>query len=323
MRWNCPHCGVNLAVSDDKLGTGWSFSRCYKCGGFALIRRAEVNLVKVDRAPAGEHIVLPEASEEPYAMLSEEASENLNRIRRESAIRAAARAAVAVPPLPAQAPAMNPAALSALPNPLPERPARMSIFQRILPTAISFAAITTVTSGIYLYLQGQALWEKTRTAPPQPAEQVSAPQAAPQIRPVALRAESSDHVRQNAMAPVREESPAEDAATEAGSPEAPAPAPAAAPAASEPTETQRPSAVLVVQPRGKNADLHTGPGSLYPLIGMADPKLPLNVTDWSDRWFKVELPAKSGQKDGQKFGWIRTDLVQVVQTAQAPTAQQQ
>src|SRR5689334_8459640 len=77
MRWNCPHCGINLAVSDDKLGPGWSFSRCYKCGGFALVRRSEINLIKVDKAPAGEHVLLPEASETP--VMSQEATQNLER----------------------------------------------------------------------------------------------------------------------------------------------------------------------------------------------------------------------------------------------------
>ena len=75
MRWSCPHCGVNLAVADDKLGSGWSFSRCYKCGGFALVRRSEVNLIKVDKAPAGENVLIPEASETP--MLSNQATQKL------------------------------------------------------------------------------------------------------------------------------------------------------------------------------------------------------------------------------------------------------
>src|SRR3954465_11956560 len=79
MRWSCPHCGVNLAVADDKLGTGWSFSRCYKCAGFALVRRSDVNLIKVDRAPAGEQILLPEATEDPTALMSQNATNHLAR----------------------------------------------------------------------------------------------------------------------------------------------------------------------------------------------------------------------------------------------------
>lgn len=77
MRWNCPHCGVNLGLADDKMTTSWSFSRCYQCGGYALVRKAEVNIIKVDRVPAGEKVLLPESSENP--LLSETATRNLNR----------------------------------------------------------------------------------------------------------------------------------------------------------------------------------------------------------------------------------------------------
>jgi hypothetical protein len=77
MRWNCPHCGVALAVSDEKLGGGWSFSRCFKCGGFALVRRSDINLIKVDRAPTGEKVILPESSEEP--MMTAAAAQKLAR----------------------------------------------------------------------------------------------------------------------------------------------------------------------------------------------------------------------------------------------------
>src|SRR4051812_36345995 len=76
MHWCCPHCGISLTVSEETLGTGWSFSRCYKCGGFALIRRAEVNIIKVDKAPPGERVILPEASKDPSTgMLSENATQ--------------------------------------------------------------------------------------------------------------------------------------------------------------------------------------------------------------------------------------------------------
>jgi len=54
MRWNCPHCSVALAIADDLLGQGWSFSKCFQCSGFALIRKSEINLIKVDQAPASQ-----------------------------------------------------------------------------------------------------------------------------------------------------------------------------------------------------------------------------------------------------------------------------
>src|SRR4051794_13335401 len=81
MRWNCPHCGTNLAVADDKLGSGWSFSRCYRCSGHALIRRSDVNLIKVNGAPNGERVLLPESSEQPHApqVMSQDALQNFVR----------------------------------------------------------------------------------------------------------------------------------------------------------------------------------------------------------------------------------------------------
>lgn len=51
MRWNCPHCGTPLAVQDDKLSSGWSFSKCYKCNQFTLVRRSDSALIKVSQSP--------------------------------------------------------------------------------------------------------------------------------------------------------------------------------------------------------------------------------------------------------------------------------
>src|SRR5689334_19794241 len=76
MQWSCPHCGVALAVPHDTLGTGWSFSQCYRCGGYALVRKTEINIIKVDKAPPGEKVILPEASEDPSnRLMSQEATQ--------------------------------------------------------------------------------------------------------------------------------------------------------------------------------------------------------------------------------------------------------
>ena len=57
LHWNCPHCGIKLIVSQEYLGTGWSFSRCAQCTGYCLIRRTEINVIRVDKAPPGEKII--------------------------------------------------------------------------------------------------------------------------------------------------------------------------------------------------------------------------------------------------------------------------
>lgn len=300
MRWSCPHCGINLAIGDDKLGPGWSFSRCYKCGGFALVRRAEVNLIKVDRAPAGENVLLPEATETPYEQLSDEATRNLASYRR----------AATPPPPPARMAPMPPAAappigptLSSDPlhqfmeapagyPPAPPRPFLQSVSEagkRILPGAIAIAALTAGASGIYLYWEGQALWENARQETRRVrAERADAPKPET-LTTQAAAALSSDQLRIDAMAPMRSPSSEGDATP------------------------ATPPANLRVRAKEKQADLHSGPGSLFPILGYADPQHVLQVTDWSDRWFKVSLvDAKiPGVKTGTESGWIRTDLVQV------------
>src|SRR5690242_7501514 len=60
MQWRCPHCGVALSLPENTVTSGWSFTRCYKCGGFGLVRKAEISVIKIDQVPAGEHVLLPE-----------------------------------------------------------------------------------------------------------------------------------------------------------------------------------------------------------------------------------------------------------------------
>lgn len=175
MRWNCPHCGTNLAVADEKVGSGWSFSRCYKCAGYGLVRRSDVTLIKVDRAPEGEPVLLPEAHENATSMLSQTATRNLNRYT-------GAHSATATPTINVTGGPASPAKPSVrtatprgatpqprsstqnlgLPEPLPNIP-RQKVGQRLAPMAIGLAGILTIGSGIYLYVQGQALFEKART----------------------------------------------------------------------------------------------------------------------------------------------------------------
>lgn len=203
MQWNCPHCGTKLSISDDTLGSGWSFSRCYKCAGFALIRKAEINVIKVDKAPPGENIILPEASPSPnQGLISESATRNLAKHMSPEAIarmnEANAQSSNPVPTAPAaeaqvqaishavaqtiaqvnsQAPSKNLATNSALPSSRPRAPEmefrlpdplpEISFKPRkkiTLPIGIVAASVLAIVSGIYFYLQAQTLWEKTRSS---------------------------------------------------------------------------------------------------------------------------------------------------------------
>jgi hypothetical protein len=297
MRWNCPHCSVALAVSDEKLGTGWSFSRCYQCGGHALVRRADVNLIKVDQAPPGERRLPPEATESPTVDLR-------------AVTRAPARSTLATTADPGATPrAPEPAAPSALPlsaaaaetpavvlpPPLPEPRRRTPTAPRRPPpralhAAIAAAGVTAIVSSVYLYQQGQEMWRKARL-PARPSLSAARPVASAPLAVVASAPEPpvSDQIHQRAMAPVRDEAPAPQN--------------------------------LVVQPRIRRAAVRTGPGLEYPIIGLAQPNARYLVSDWSDRWFKVviENPSQALQQPasaliagrGRITAWIRNDLVQL------------
>lgn len=265
MRWNCPHCGVGLAISDEKVSTGWSFSRCYKCAGHALVRRSEINLIKVDKAPPGERVLLPEGSEEP--MMSQNASDNYHRVVADPSRPTANRTQVLSTP---SAAAVTPPQFTLptldttrnfggpLPDPLPESRFSMpNVPPRVLPVAMGVAGALAIGSGIYLYVQGMNLWNKARQSAPIAASESP-------IIPTAAVVQT-DKVQTSAMAPSRS---------------------------------------ITVQSRIAGAKVYSGPGAEFSTIGVMDLHKNYRVSEWNERWFKVEL-------DG-RMGWVRNDLVQPV-----------
>lgn len=414
MRWNCPHCGVNLAVIDDQLSTGWSFSRCYQCGGFALVRQAEINVIKVDRAPQGERVLLPESHETP--MLSDEATRNLQKILARkglnkeanrpaefaldngliassssgnnnhfassgasssnlaSALKASAKSPTTLPgaelssqriplraaPIPnnnhnedliasllkgadtkssqfkSQAlesaaslisgvsgasglpiikpPPFKDQALMAGKKPqgthgqmgMPTGPRNtqgntqsstkatktiMAInghtsingrFPEPLPDAPEESWLRKLLpaaiglTGILsvssgIYLFAQMQSFWNKTKDPQNSAKPTRTRPVAARPPTATAAVVSDEVHQNAMAPIRN---------------------------------------IMVQARVKNASLYSGPGMQFQVIGVADPKLRYEVTDWNDHWFKI---IGEPRDPGTPQAWIRNDMVQRVQ----------
>lgn len=311
MRWSCPHCGTNLAAADDKVGTGWSFSRCYKCGGFGLVRQAQVNVIKVDKAPAGEKILLPEAEEQP--LMSQSAiTQMAKHLEASKAGTAAApiirntvtdststaRAGTASPTGPNQhlqtkpapqgksAPrlsthAESPSHLvleSEFPSALPTVP-EVSLLGRVIPYATAIAGMVAIGSGVYLYIHGQALWSKARVA----LQENNPPN------------EVVDRIQSGAAAPSRDTGPE-----------------------SSRDGVQRASGSLRngLQIRVKNgsASIHQGPGAEYPEVGSAHSEQVLQVVDWSNNWFKVTVPSGAAKK----VGWIRSDLVNKLASTEDP-----
>jgi hypothetical protein len=311
MRWSCPHCGTNLAAADDKVGTGWSFSRCYKCGGFGLVRQAQVNVIKVDKAPAGEKILLPEAEEQP--LMSQSAITQMAKHLEASkagttaapiiknavtASASTARAGAAVATMATQYPQTQAASLikaaprsftptesssppvleSEFPNALPSEP-EVSLLGRVIPYATAVAGMVAIGSGVYLYIHGQALWSKARVA----LQENNPPN------------EVVDRIQSGAAAPSR------DLGTES----------------SRDGAQRVPSSSrsgLQIRVKSGSASIHQGPGAEYPEVGSAHSEQVLQVVDWSNNWFKVTVPSGAAKK----VGWIRSDLVNKLASAEDP-----
>lgn len=348
MQWNCPHCGTKLTIADDALGSGWSFSRCYKCAGFALIRKAEINVIKVDKAPPGENIILPEATLSPtqtqsqilssghpvaqaMGLISENATRNLAKhIEPETSQQSMPPAMPsAIPPmmnasgtkpgtLPPNHQVIHQAARPGsqakmdlhLPDPLPEIPFKPR--KKItLPVGIVAASVLAIVSGIYFYLQAQTLWEKARSSAPVPIQK------------------SEDHAAllPNTQAPELMNLPAAPFAPVVPIAAATPPQLSAAPLAAQRVITDQiqetatapmknveapRDARLVVQVRARRASVHTGPGMEYPVIGTVNGEDRYSVIDWSDRWFKLQIQNSKTLRTATNSGWVRNDLVKVI-----------
>lgn len=323
MRWNCPHCGVALAIADEKLGTGWSFSRCYHCGGFALVRRTDVNLIKIDQAPPGEEVLLPEASEKP--LLSEEATRHLLKskpvvkparkngieIAQELSRQEKSSSASSGPP-----PFLRTSLLSReLPNPLPEVPDHTSR-KKWLKYGIGISSFLAVISGIYLYEEGQELWKKARSA--------AQAQVQTKPEPVAVAPFDADIVQAPALASAPEPTKVETNHEVIDQLQLSAAAEATAPI--ENHEAQKiVNEPMTLKPKYKTSPLRAGPGLNFPVLGTVNPAFRYLVQDWKNEWFKVaiqtpepgSIPAilapKNPSKPLPKTAWIRNDLVQMVE----------
>jgi hypothetical protein len=326
MQWSCPHCGVTLAVPFDTLGTGWSFSRCYKCGGFALIRRAEVNIIKVDKAPPGERVILPEAGTDLGAgLLNEEAAQKFAKhTSRSKADKPTIKPAKSLTPPP---PPQNLQKFDELEHlsfgesdsdkTPPEQSSVQELRKKTLPFGIVMAGLFAIASGIYLYNQGQSAYQKVKTSAsdshipteqkissisrePSSSENSANPQIAnaPIERPLSDRALAVKEEKlvavQKLARPVITDQVQESAM---------------APVKSTMSVMPAASATMLVQTRLKRVSLHGGPGMQFPVTGIANPDIRYVVADWKDRWFKIALNSAGALSD---VGWIRNDLVQIM-----------
>lgn len=302
------------------------------------MRPANVNLIKVDQAPPDERVIVPqapaqsqpliEAGPEQYTTKGYETSGNTqqDRTRGVPLIRSGRRqrqVAVFDPRIEVRGASVKSSVLA------DAEPAQVDLSQRApssaglsfssirpLSLAISAAGIAAVASGIYLYVQGQALWERARgnlsvrtpiiEAPMQSASTpgVATDAPAPQISVTPV---TEDVIVSPAAAPdyrIKHRSVTAAPATE---PEH-APSQLRVPAQAAPAARE-----LIVQILKPYANLRSGPGLEYPVIAAGQTAVPYTVTDWNERWFKIELSPNQSKKLGQvKTAWIRNDLVKLI-----------
>jgi len=172
-----------------------------------------------------------------------------------------------------------------------------------------------IASGVYLYIQGQMLWEKARVrsaarsaivspalatttaakplingSPVQTVVSAGAATDTPRLDPEIPKPEIfgrlayTDQVHAPAMAPVRPEIAPPNAANSANV-----------------------AGGMMIQINESTANLRAGPGAEYSIVAMARPNRPYAVTEWKDRWFRIEY-----DPNGHKTAWIRNDLTRQI-----------
>jgi hypothetical protein len=247
-----------------------------------MVRKAEANLIKVDQAPAGENILLPENGASPT--LSQQALQNLaGRIKsgeqpKPVVLPSKRHRASLPPPFKARAaPAPSTNVIPVVPPPQAEVAtpnAALPLLSKAVPYALGAAAIAALGSGYLLYEKGQALYAHNIQPPPAPEMAATTVQAAPERTP---------------PAPVS----------------VPNTVAAARPALEAAAEPEKESALpgLVVRPKSAQVMLRQGPGLEHKELGFANPDLQYLVTGWKDRWFQVLI------QGSKQAAWVRNDLV--------------
>lgn len=301
MRWNCPHCGVQLAASDEQLSPDWSFSRCCQCGGFALIRRPNIELIRTGEPPASETYIETSSLQVPAFVKPQPLSAQPKPVVRPAAAR------MSPPPPPAfsypienfappvaeiaHEPAANtplratPAAAQPLPlpDPLPSAPQKAARRSRT-PQLLAALSLVAVVSGVFLYDQSERVSQSSaRVTYPFPTDRVPEAVPAPPVQAIAQPAPMIDQIEQKAMAPERAPEPIPVVA-----PEPVLPAPQQPVVTSAPTLVEGKQTVSVTI-RDREVNLRTGPGLTYPVIGKAQEGETFQVIDWEDQWLKVQV----------------------------------
>ena len=300
MRWNCPHCGVQLAASDEQLSPDWSFSRCCQCGGFALIRRPNIELIRTGEPPATETYIETSSLQVPAFVKPQPTATHAKPVIRPAATRIPPPTPPAfnytmenfAQPLPVMQEIQEPAPVqraavakaAPLPEPLPSAPPKISRKSRV-PQVLTALSLVAVVSGVFLYDQSERVSRSSsRMTYPFPTDRVPEPAPAAPIQAAMQPAPMIDQIEQKAMAPERAPEPI---VVQTQTQE---------PAVAEPQTTINSAPTLVegkqtvsVTIRDREVNLRTGPGLTYPVIGKAQEGETFQVIDWEDQWLKVQV----------------------------------
>jgi hypothetical protein len=296
------------------MGTGWSFSKCYKCGGFALIRRTEINIIKVDKAPPGEKILLPEASIQPHeGLITSKATEKIARFQNQNT----ATSLEVTQPIPKTTPKSTSLPASGITDPNFNPVKRRK--SHLIPVGITFATLVAFISGAYLLKQWSThdhlLFSKTNpitvSRPALPTVPTPSIESVP-THPTTLSNTIQDP-RIGANVAITPEIPKYSfSVTDLDDPEA------TPPSTSESQASQNQEHPLfLVKVRTNNAHVHSGPGMKYPVVKTITADTLYQVTHWNHRWFKIS-PTQDGSEGmilkntSSELGWVRNDLVKVI-----------
>jgi hypothetical protein len=343
MRWNCPHCGTGLAIADDRITSGWSFSRCYKCAGHALIKRPEVNLIKVDHAPNGEHVLLPEANEQ--LLLSKSATQKIAQATQHQNLRRQEEA---------QKEAAADAIRNAMGNHSEESHSIVRPARQRRGNHTNWIASPAAGGGVHMRPANQnenpldshqsetaALLPNGDVAIqfPEPLDESKTKSFFRKYLPYGigvaaittlgsgfyLVVEGQKMVTQAKLSTVKErtsdrseviKSENNDQLITNQSIAQPAPSKNVAPqttqnsaanASSQTSATPQLSSratALTVKVKDAKTSVYSGPGYENEVVGTADPKMQYRVMDWHDQWFQIETSGKTA--------WIRNDRVQLI-----------
>jgi len=305
MRRNCPHCGVDQFVVDDKLTAGLVFLKCHHCAALSAVQgKAAQNLVA-----AAEKKLRTSA---PQLEVQLSAAPNFPKVPEFLKEKAEHQEEKSEPQIfETEAPSAAPQPLL-LEEELPSASGR-TVLNRVRLYALPIAlAVVCFSSGGYLIRSAKSLRDGIAFFP-MPA---SAPVVASDLAPNSELADSTAPVSSREI----QRAPASVAANaQPQSPQAPVaiaePKPVqpvvAAASNSHPANPERKVEVLA-----QNAVLRAGPGTHYNKVGTARAELQLIVKGSFDEWIEV----RTGR--GLKSAWIRRDLVkpiaQVAQVAQSP-----